>query len=365
VLTLPQQVREPISPLLTGSLPNTNVMMEVQASQEYTGQAIHAVGLVKQWEHYLTFDTLRHGPGSALHSLLARSGPFTHANMTLSGMAAVSNIGNWRNWTGSVWAQANTFGFGRLAWNPTLSCTTINSQWAEQTFGPSIPAATLSGVVHVLDTGWEAFEKYTSPLGIGFVVSGGYGGGPCMGDSAYSASRPTHCPPPPPHPPSPPPPTSPTHLHDSDRPTASHYWMDPCTNFGYSNYTSAGIGCDRTSMGSGYADQYVPAWTKIFNDPTTCPEELLLFFHNLPWSHRLLSSGRPLAQHIYATHDEGVQQVEKLMALWSSLEGLNKVMQEAVTRRFEQQLVDAAFFRDVLVSYYVNVSQIPHGTTQF
>ena len=33
------QVREPVSPLLTGLLPNTNVMMEVQAAQEYTGQA--------------------------------------------------------------------------------------------------------------------------------------------------------------------------------------------------------------------------------------------------------------------------------------------------------------------------------------
>lgn len=42
------QVREPISPLLAGALTSTNVMMEVQAAQEYTGQAIHAVGLVRQ-----------------------------------------------------------------------------------------------------------------------------------------------------------------------------------------------------------------------------------------------------------------------------------------------------------------------------
>jgi alpha-glucuronidase len=47
------QVREPVSPLLTGLLQNTNVMMEIQAAQEYTGQAVHAVGLTRQWAHYL------------------------------------------------------------------------------------------------------------------------------------------------------------------------------------------------------------------------------------------------------------------------------------------------------------------------
>jgi alpha-glucuronidase len=36
------QVREPLHPLL-GAMPNTNVMMAVQAAQEYTGQQIHAV----------------------------------------------------------------------------------------------------------------------------------------------------------------------------------------------------------------------------------------------------------------------------------------------------------------------------------
>ena len=36
----------------------------------------------------------------------------------------------------------------------------------------------------------------------------------------------------------------------------SHYWMDPCSNWGYSNYSAAAIGCDRTSVGSGYAAQY-------------------------------------------------------------------------------------------------------------
>ena len=31
----------------------------------------------------------------------------------------------------------------------------------------------------VLNTGWTTFEGYTSPLGLGFVVEGGAGGGGC------------------------------------------------------------------------------------------------------------------------------------------------------------------------------------------
>ena len=137
-----------------------------------------------------------------------------------------------------------------------------------------------------------------------------------------------------------------------------------CSNWGYSNYSSWGLGCDRTSAGSGYAAQYVHAWTKIFDDPARCPEALLLFFHNLPWNYIVRSSGKPLIQHIYTTHFEGVRQVQKLASLWSGLKGLNKVMQGAVAQRFQQQLVDASFFRDVLVAYWANVSHVPHATTK-
>lgn len=58
------QVREPLSSML-GTLPSTNVMMEVQAAQEYTGQQIHVCGLVKQWESYLAFDTMAGGASNA------------------------------------------------------------------------------------------------------------------------------------------------------------------------------------------------------------------------------------------------------------------------------------------------------------
>jgi len=78
------QIREPLNPLF-GAMRKTNVMMEVQAAQEYTGQAIHAVNLVTMWKEYLDFDMENPTKGSTVSSLLT--------NSSMSGMAAVSNLG--------------------------------------------------------------------------------------------------------------------------------------------------------------------------------------------------------------------------------------------------------------------------------
>ena len=275
-------------------------------------------------------------------------------------MAAVSNLGDNGNLTGSIFGQSNTYGFGRLAWDPALSAAAVNREWTLLTFGVAAPAATVDGVVGVLEQGWETYENYTSPLGIGFVVNGGYGGGPCMGTVEWKADRPgachstgctsaTKCA------------ASPCHsAEDRSCPKrwldylklhGNHYWMDPCSNWGYSNYTHLSIGCDRTSLGSGYAAQYPAALTKLYDDPTTCPEELLLFYHHLPWAHEL-KSGLTIAQHIVASHAAGLASATRLHALWKSLGGINAKLQEAVAGRFELQIADAQFFAQVLRKYY-------------
>lgn len=48
---------------------------------------------------------------------------------TLTGTAGVANIGTDLNWTGHPFAQANWYGFGRLAWNPEISAETIAEEW--------------------------------------------------------------------------------------------------------------------------------------------------------------------------------------------------------------------------------------------
>ena len=49
------QVREPISPLF-GALKKTNMLLEVQIAQEYTGQQKHICYLIPWFKEILSFD---------------------------------------------------------------------------------------------------------------------------------------------------------------------------------------------------------------------------------------------------------------------------------------------------------------------
>jgi hypothetical protein len=60
------QAHEPVQSLF-GALNHTNLLMEVEISQTFTGQGRHAVFLPSQWEHYLSFDAQ---PGLPLAGLL-------------------------------------------------------------------------------------------------------------------------------------------------------------------------------------------------------------------------------------------------------------------------------------------------------
>lgn len=224
----------------------------------------------------------------------------------------------------------------------------MHRDWAKQTFGLAPGSSDLDAVVGLMEQSWGVYENYTSPLGLGFVVSGGYGGGPCMGEAAYEQQKPD-CRPAPCHDAEDDscPPRGPAYLKQH----GSHYWMDPCSNWGYSNYTQLAVGCDRTSAGSGYAAQYPAAWTKLYDDPATCPQELLLFFHNLPWGHRL-KSGLTISEHFDASHHAGLAAARRLRAVWGNLTAVDAEVHEAVSRRFELQISDAQFFSDVLLAFW-------------
>ena len=59
----------------------------------------------------------------------------------------------------------------------------------------------------------------------------------------------------------------------------------------YHRADAAGIGFDRTTRGSNAVGQYRSPLRERWNDPATCPENLLLWFHRLPWDYRLASGG--------------------------------------------------------------------------
>ncbi len=305
------QVREPVSPLF-GGLERTNQILELQITQEYTGQQRHLCYLVPMWKEVLDFDTYARGEGSTV-ARIAAGAVFP---MAFSGIAGVSNVGSDPNWTGHTLAQANLYGYGRLAWNPGLSTERITREWAVLTFGhdPEV----VQTVSSLLLGSWEAFENYTVPLGIGWMCNPGHHYGPSP--EGYEFSR----------------------------------WGT------YHRADRTAIGVDRTVQGgTGFAGQYRAENARLYESLESCPEELLLFFHRIPYTH-VLRSGKTLIQHIYDTHFRGVEQVEEMISRWEQLAG--KVHPETfshVRERLEIQLVDAKEWRDVINTYFYRLTHIP------
>ncbi|MFB8273045.1 alpha-glucuronidase [Streptomyces sp. NPDC055955] len=302
------QTREPVSPVI-GALPRTRVAVELQATQEYTGQQRHVCALAPMWAEVLGFRP--EGDDGPTVGGLAGSG----------GLVAVSNAGADPYWTRHPLAQFNLYAFGRLAWQPDAKPQQLLDEWIELTFDPEEtidPERLRSGLHAVLRDSWATYEKYTAPLGVGFMVQPGHHYGPSVDGYEYS-------------------PWGTYHFADRD-----------------------GIGVDRSrATGTGYAAQYSKPWSQTYETPESCPDELLLFFHHVPYGH-VLHSGTTVIQHIYDTHFEGVEEAEAAQRVWASLADLVAPARHArVAELYEEQLNSAREWRDHVNSYFLRKSGIP------
>src|SRR5262249_2077462 len=142
------QVREPVSPLFTG-LEKTNEAIELQITQEYMGQQKHVCFLVPTWKEVLDFD-MRANPQSTPVRDIVAGRTF---NRPLGGFVGVANVGMDANWLGSLFAMANLYGFGRLAWDSTLSQSAIAQEWTRLTFGDD--AHVRQAIPDILLTSWH------------------------------------------------------------------------------------------------------------------------------------------------------------------------------------------------------------------
>jgi alpha-glucuronidase len=298
------QVREPVSPLI-GTMERTNQMLELQITQEYTGQQRHLCYLVPQWKEILDFDTRAKGQGYPVKKLVNGSTfPMKHCGIT-----AVSNIGTDYNWTGHYLAQANLYGYGRLTWDPDLATETITEEWIISTFGPK--QELIDTISKMLISSWPIYENYTSPLGIGWMVNPDHHYGPSVDGYEYSK------------------------------------WGT------YHRADLKAIGVDRTvAKGTGFTRQYRKGNYLMFENIETCPEELILFFHRLPYTYRL-KNGKTIIQHIYDTHFGGVDQAIRLKEQWEKLNGMiDEKRFSHVLDRLKQQIDHAKEWRDVINSYF-------------
>ncbi len=300
------QVREPVHPLF-GGLMKTNQMLEVQIAQEYTGQQKHVCYLMPMFKQILDFKTYMPGHEDATVADIISTRTLKNAN---GGIAAVANTGNDENWTGHDLAAANLFGFGRLAFDTTLDSESIAREWAELTFAGSTKTA-IDAIVDILMRSWSAYEKYTSPLGIGWMVN-------------------------------------PNHHYG---PNVEGYEFDRWGTYHRANWR--GIGVDRTTKGTGYTMQYREPNASMYEHVETCPEELLLFFHFIPYDYRL-KTGKTLIQHIYDTHFEGAQDAADFLDTWKKLDGQisDKEAYARVLKRLEIQADSAIEWRDRINTYF-------------
>ena len=307
------QPREPFSPLF-GKLRNTRMMMEFQITQEYLGFSNHIAYHGTTWEECLQSDTYRDGEGSTVARMV-------------TGIAGVANTGQDPNFCGYVMAQANWYAFGRLAWNPDLGAEEIAEEWIRQTFlvpdGMSqgaFEAKFVNPLRNLLMDSREAVVNYEMPLGLHHLFGG------------------THYPPMP---------------WDLTPPRPD--WQPPY----YHKADQEGIGFDRTRGGSGNVDQYNEPLASRFNSLETCPENLILWFHHVPWEHKM-SSGRTLWEEICLHYDTGISQVEQFRSVWEGLKPyVSPILYEEVATKLLIQRNDAEWWRDACVGYFQKVNGLP------
>jgi alpha-glucuronidase len=322
--------REPFSPLF-GAMPGTRLAAELQITQEYLGQSVDLAYLAPLWKEVLDSDTYaRREPvesanGSArgelvesdtrVASIIDGSAKLQHPSV----IAGVANTGTDRNWTGHPLAQANWYAFGRLAWDHSLTSEAIADEWTRQTFGND--PATVATIARLLLGSRETVVNYSMPLGLHHIMAEGhhYGPGP---------------------------------------------WVDKLgradwTSVYYHRADEQGLGFDRTAAGSNALGQYAPEWQKLWGNLETCPENLLLWFHHVPWDHRM-KSGRILWDELCLRYQQGVDEVRALQRDWDALRGrIDDERFTQVQQRLTRQEKEAVNWRDACLLYFGQFSKRP------
>ncbi|MBR6629136.1 MAG: alpha-glucuronidase [Bacteroidaceae bacterium] len=316
------QPREPYAPIFD-QMKQTQQMAELQITQEYLGHSQQLVFLAPMWEEFFTYVSPE----------------------KLKGIAGVANIGLDTNWCGHHFAQANWYAFGRLAWNPRLTSKEIADEWLTQTFVDKQLIANQqrpennrrkvikenhSQLVQTRKIGFneayaalldmmlrsrEACVDYMMPIGLHHIFKFDHHYGP--EPDGFKA----------------------------------HYPLEWCPVY-YHQADSAGVGFDRTSRGSGATLQYPEPYCTLYDNPATCPEEYLLWFHHLPWDYKMKSC-RTLIDELDFRYQRGVNEVIDFIATWQQAKPyIDAQRWQEVNDRLTTQLIDAREWQVVCTKYF-------------
>lgn len=311
------QPREPVSPLFW-AMKRTEVMPEVQITQEYLGQENHLCFLAPMWKEMS--DTLdSYGMGR------------------MKAIAGVANTGSDDNWCGHDFAQANWYAFGRLAWDPTLSSGQIAEEWLRLSFPKPFWCSQkrfdehfIAPVKEMMLASREAVVDYMMPLGLHhiFAADHHYGPGPWYAPRGLRAD-----------------------------------WTPPY----YHQASKDGVGFDRSRSGSDAVDQYPSALADEYDDVRTCPDELLLWFHHLPWDYTM-RSGRTLWDEICLHYEKGVREADSFVETWDGVKAyVDRDRWNAVAEKLRIQAREARIWKDACLQYFQQFSgmELPSGVEGF
>ena len=282
------QPREPYAPIFD-NIKQTPQMAELQITQEYLGQSRHLVYLAPMWREFFRYVE----------------------PSRLVGIAGVANIGLDTNWCGHHFSQANWYAFGRLAWNPSMKSEEIASEWIKATFD----GAEREKLLSVMLRSREACVDYMMPLGLHHIFKFDHHYGP--EPNGFIKSYPLEW--------------CPVYYHQADK---------------------QGVGFNRTHTGSNATSQYREPYCSRYDDPSTCPENLLLWFHHLPWTYRM-NSGRTLWEEMQYRYNRGVNEVEDFCKVWQECKpSIDEQRWREVDERMKHQLENAREWRDVCLKYF-------------
>jgi alpha-glucuronidase len=309
------QAREPVSPLFA-ALRHTNMAIEVQTSQEYTGQQRHMVWLPTMWKWVFDTDLRADNRATPVKEIVAgRSFPLPDGKPRPGGFISVTNAGIDANWLHHPMAMANLYGFGKLAWNPDEPLHNIIDTWTRLTWGNDPPVDATIDSLQLKS--WQVYEGYTGPNGMGTLTNIlGYHFGPGI----ESAER-----------------------------NGWGQWF---------RGEKDGIGMDRTAAGTGFAQQYPPLLAAKYNSLATCPDDLLLFFHHVPYDYKL-HSGQTLVQSIYNAHYLSARAAGEYVPQWMSLKShIDDERYDQVLQLFTYQAGHAIAWRDAINDWFHRMSGI-------
>lgn len=227
------------------------------------------------------------------------------------------SVGTNQTWLGSHLSMSNLYAYGMLACNPQSDSVDILQAWTRLTFG--LDPTVLNTITTLSMQSWPTYENYSGNLGEQTLT-----------DILYT-----------------------------------HFGPSPQTadDNGYCQWTRADhttIGMDRTcSNGTCFSGQYPTEIYNMYENVENTPDDLLLWFHHVNYTHPL-STGETVIQHIYNAHYDGADTAQTFPTQWQAIEG------KIDDQRYNEQLFRLVYqaghslvWRDSIVNFYNNISGIP------